>query len=66
MNSSNHVVNNDLEAAIQRRSQDVLTYQRMADESQDAIKRKSPPTRRPAGEQRLAIRTRDPLGDKWR
>lgn len=39
MNSSNHVVNNDLETAIQRRGQDVLTYQRMADESKDAIKR---------------------------
>ena len=30
---------NDLETAIQRRGQDVLTYQRMADESKDAIKR---------------------------
>ena len=29
----------ELETAIQRRGQDVLTYQRMADESQDAIKR---------------------------
>lgn len=31
----------ELETAIQRRGQDVLTYQRLADESSDAIERGS-------------------------
>lgn len=39
MRAPDQVVNaGELETAIKRRGHDVLTYQRMADESQDAIK----------------------------